>query len=89
MGKFAALEVKVEAIEIPPSVMVVVMRWRMARGRAGGGGGVECGISASFHPLCREREGRQEVGRSWKDGERGTLNYNPLRDTAEFAFKIK
>lgn len=35
MGEFAALEVKVEAIEIPPPVMVVmvvVMRWRMARG---------------------------------------------------------
>lgn len=23
------------------------------------------------------------------NGERATLNYNPLRDTAEFAFKIK
>lgn len=40
MGEFAALEVKVEAIEIPPPVMVVmvvrvvVMRWRMAGGRA-------------------------------------------------------
>lgn len=35
MGEFAALEVKVEAIEIPPPVMVVMvvaMRWRIAEG---------------------------------------------------------
>jgi len=36
-----------------------------------------------------ENERRQRAERSRKDGERGTLNYNPLRDTAEFAFKIK
>lgn len=67
MGEFAALEVKVEAIEIPPPVMVVmvvmvvVMQWRMARG------GVERGISASFHPLYWEREGgRKVMGEGWR-----------------------
>lgn len=33
------------------------------------------------------RRDRKTGGRGWV--ERGTLNYNPLRDTAEFAFKIK
>lgn len=38
-----------------------------------------------------ERDERDDrgAGRSWENGERGALNYNPLRDTAEFAFKIK
>lgn len=46
--------------------------------------GARRGISASFHPLCRP-----EVGWPGGNGERDGLNYNPLRDTAEFAFKIK
>jgi len=70
-------------IEVPTPVMLVVaMRWRMAEE-------VERDISALFHPLCRKRERRRGTERSWKDGERGMLNYNSLRDTAEFAFKIK
>lgn len=61
MGEFAALEVKVEAIEIPPPVMVVmvvVMRWRMA----GGGGGSS--VVFRLHFILYTGNER-EVGRSW------------------------
>lgn len=87
MGEFAALEVKVEAIWWQDRDTATGDGSGDAMENGGGRGRAERGISASFHPLCREREERQGIERSWGDGD--TLNYNPLRDTAEFAFKIK
>lgn len=37
----------------------------------------------------RGEKGVEELKGRGRMGVRGTLNYNPLRDTAEFAFKIK
>lgn len=78
------------------SVMVVVVRWRMARGRAWYFGFISSFMPATGGVAKREGKGaaggRTRAGRTERprqDGERGTLNYNPLRDTAEFAFKIK
>lgn len=73
---FAVPEVKAEAT-------VARQRYRRAWSRWG----ARRGISASFHP--RRYGGRKVAVGSPRDRERGTLNYNPLRDTAEFAFKIK
>lgn len=87
MGEFAALEVKVETIW-----------WRdrdtaIGDGGGGDGSGVGEGQSVVFrlHFILYVEDERDDrgAGRSWENGERGTLNYNPLRDTAEFAFKIK
>lgn len=56
MGEFAALEAKVEAIEIPRyRVMVVVMRWRMA-------GGGRASVVFRLHFILyaeNERDGRR------------------------------
>jgi len=57
-------------------------RWRMAKSRAW-----YFGFISSF--MSENRRDGREAERPSEDRERGTLNYNPLRDTAEFAFKIK
>jgi len=64
----------------------------------GGDGAVENGkgrawyfgfISSFIPATAGKRGGRRGIEKPRRDGERGALNYNPLPDTAEFAFKIK
>lgn len=49
------------------------------------------GFISSFMPEIGEerRERREREREGYRKIVGGTLNYNPLRDTAEFAFKIK
>ena len=54
--------------------------------KGGKGERVQFGFISSF---MSEGE-KLGLSANWRETENGaTLNYNPLRDTAEFAFKIK